>query len=366
MNIYYANLALLTVYCIVAWLLDGQRAAGPHSRAGAHTTVLCFLFAAHWIVISGLRHYGVGADTYAYLDRYLTTAVRSWPDLFSDAGLYYGNLLRGVKDPGYPIVEKALQSIGLDYRAFLFFIALVFTIPLAVLICRDSKNIYLSIIIYSALFFEFFSITGHRQTIATALVLMLGLGFILKRQPARFLLLLLIAASIHKSVLVFAPAYFFVSVRPTRRLFVAVAVVLPLLFIFRDEVVSWLTSVSGYEQHAGAELSAPITFSWTLGLVAAATFWRLDHLVGEDRKVWFYVNCLLASLLSLPLVFANPVAMRVVQYYSIFLIWLIPELVSSLQGPTRVGTVVTTGAVLCALFVITEKGGDYAFFWEPF
>ena len=63
----------------------------------------------------------------------------------------------------------------------------------------------ISWVVYSTLFYSFFAITGHRQTIATGIVVWGGLECIRKRKLIPFLLLTFVAYTIHASAICVLP-----------------------------------------------------------------------------------------------------------------------------------------------------------------
>ena len=78
------------------------------------------------------------------------------------------------KDPGYLAFQKIVQIFTSEYQVFLFVIAIIFFSALGNFIYKNTTRLNDAIIaffIYSVLFYSFFSITGHRQTIATAATL---------------------------------------------------------------------------------------------------------------------------------------------------------------------------------------------------
>jgi hypothetical protein len=80
-----------------------------------------------------------------------------------------------------------------------------------------------------------------------------------------------------------------------------------------------------------------------------------------DATAWY--NAMLLALLLTPLVFAQPVAMRVVQYFSLFLILLIPAVVTSFEDKyLRALAYLVAGAFL--LFLFARVNLEYLFFWQ--
>ena len=99
--------------------------------------VFCIIVTVQWILISGLRHLVIGADTIAYMGRFDSTMGRTFLDVWNSfirTYLYGG----GGQDTGYQLFEKLSQLFCRDYRAYLIFIAALFHIPLGVWIDRKS------------------------------------------------------------------------------------------------------------------------------------------------------------------------------------------------------------------------------------
>ncbi len=141
-------------------------------------------------LIIGLR-YGVGTDFFAYRDIYNT--------LQSDQYI----------EPGFMFICKALRFLGLP-SAFLFiliaFLQLYF-------FCSFTKR-YPSLqpwcmFFYFTTLYLFFSINGIRQALAFSL-LVLSVYYIFERKLIKYLLVIIVASSIHRTVLLFLPFYFFI------------------------------------------------------------------------------------------------------------------------------------------------------------
>lgn len=72
---------------------------------------------------------------------------------FADVSDYIGGA--DIKDPGYAAVVKAFQTFSTNYQAYLVFIALLFMIPMAIWIYRNSSMPCLSFIIFQLCFIRF-------------------------------------------------------------------------------------------------------------------------------------------------------------------------------------------------------------------
>ena len=182
------------------------------NKSDTNTKIYCGIVALQWILISGLRHISIGADTEAYSWYFYDAQSISWKRAFTRVFEYVFKGDDSTKDPGYIIFEKVGLLISDNYQIFLLLIALIFTGFMAVWIYRNSSMPVVSYIIYSTLFYAFFAITGHRQTIATALVVFWGYKYIKERKLVKFLILAFLAYIIHKSSLVFVPVYFIANI----------------------------------------------------------------------------------------------------------------------------------------------------------
>lgn len=326
--------------------------------------VFCALVAGQMIMIAGLRHLSVGPDTYGYKAyRFDPLLGLSWRDLLGGPlATVWGE--SAAKDPGYPLLVKAFQMFSQDYRVFLFFVAAAFIVPLAFHIYRYSKEPCLSFLIYACLFYNVFPETAMRQTIALSMVVLVGYRFIERRKLLPFLALALVASAVHASSVVFVPFYFISDVRFTWRRTLAVAVVAPSVYLLRSPLTAVMSSLLGYEQYAGQFLGAGAwVFGVMLVLVILAAMLRAPSVIEGTPHAAGWYNAVLIALLLLPVAFVHPVGMRVVQYYSFFLVLLVPAVVQSFRDKyARALVYLAVSAVLIGLFARTNP--EYLFYWQ--
>lgn len=322
--------------------------------------ILCCLYAFQWIFISGFRSYSVGADTLAYkIYNFDVVRNRSWAYV-ADYFLKYIKGVEGIKDPGYMFVEKLFQTVfGCNYTGFLLFIACVFTIPMAVWVYKYSDNACLSFMIYSALFYSFFAITGHRQTIASALVIFGGYECTKRNKVIPLLLLHLVAFFIHKSSLCFIILYFARFIKINKLYLTIASICILLSFIFRNQLMSLLGIIMGYESYIEQfEGAGAYTFTAFLSMIYIATIILYKQIV-IDEDVKFEIVAVSLALFFTPLTFIDPSAMRVVQYFSIFILLLLPKLLNAFDSQSK--SIINVCCYLILLFFIARSGGNYSF-----
>ena len=324
--------------------------------------IYCGLVAFQWILISGLRNWSVGADTYAYYLQFENVKKMSWSKIFDNIVDYLFNGL-DIKDPGYALIEKIFQIFSGDYQVYLVFIALFFTGFMAVWIYRNSSMPEISFLIFSVLFYAFYAVTGHRQTIATALVVFLGYKYIKERKLIKFALLSFGAFLIHKSSLVFAPFYFMANI-PITPIYVVIAVIFMIVIVMLGKPLYGAIAESmGFdEQMINYDVGGAETYATILTLVCLVVLFF--YIYYKDRVPYprHIFNITLLTLMSSLLVFQNQSFMRVQQYYSLFLMISLPEVVLSFDKKFRL--LVYACAVVVLLLYLIRNNPTYMFFWQ--
>lgn len=311
---------------VIAWYWPISKESEPDSNR-IRSKRTCITAAIGWILLSGLRGLSVGADTEAYAIMFEQSAYSPWSDIWQNVVLkYIYRIDVPGKDFGYFLLQKVFRTFTGSYTLWLLFIAIVFTVPMAILIYRYSSNACISWIVYSTLFYSFFAITGHRQTIATAIVVWGGLECIRKRKLIPFLLLTFIAYTIHASAICVLPFYWISQLKVTKAKLSIYMVGIVAAFLLRNQLLVFLQSIVGYEFYQQYEGARAGVFLFLLIAMAVFTFIFWEQIQNSDNQVLnMSVNALMMACVFSPLLLINPSCMRVVQYYSVFIIFLIPE-----------------------------------------
>lgn len=353
MTVYLLNIVLLLLWgAVLLWIKPTRR----------KRLWFCIIAALQWILLSGLRAETVGADTVGYLRSFNEMKYTS---LQRQLQLCWDYLVHGAeaKDPGYGLLVKLFQYVSDNYQAFLFFVAAVFIISMTVWIYRNSAMPCLSFIIYSILFYSFFSVTGHRQTLATALIVFVGYKYIKERKLGRFLIIAFIAFMIHKSSLVFVP-YYFIANFELRLPYVSVAAVgIALCTVLGRALYGPIASALGFSEGmienaiGGAE-----TFVVLMLSVCVLAFVLYPKIRQNRPDARFLYNLLLLTVLSTFLVLQQQSFMRIQQYYSLVIMLVIPEFVLCVEKRYR--PIVYTAGVAVMLFFFIRTDPFYQFFWQ--
>lgn len=324
--------------------------------------VYCIFAGILWILISGLRGLAIGADTHAYFISYNAvkneSLIKLWNNIYQKYIVH-----QDVRDPGYDFFVKLTQYLTDNYQIYLIIVAVIFMVPFAIWVTKESKSPILSFVLYSSLFYAFFSITGIRQTIATALVVLIGDWFIKKRKFVIFIIICLVASSIHYSALVFLPFYFISKIPVNRKSIFGWSIIAVLAIVFRYPLKMIFIDMSGYtdyaEPYAGSGTPMFTILLFLLFILSILSYKRDQELKEHNR---FYVALYMATFF-LPLTWLNPSAMRIVQYFSIYLVVLVPEMIESVfDNRSKRNVTVIVIVVLVALLIKNQP--SYCFFWQ--
>lgn len=322
------------------------------------------------ILQSGLRHVAVGADTYQYSLVFERVKSLSWAEIFSSVTAYYD--FGEGKDPGYLVFQKIFQYISGDYQVYLFFVAILFFSALGYFIYKNTRrvsDVLFAFVLYSTLFYAMFSITGIRQTLATAAALW-GYELIKRKKLLSFLLLILLASTIHKSVLIFIPLYFIRSPKALKYLLICFAMLLPLMFAFSGTIAVFFQSMDDtYAAYGYMENLKPYNYvilNMLIFFMGMLTYKASQQqTIYLDTRFW-YAALLLATFFTTQ-VFAIHGFMRVIYYFSIFNLLLIPHMITLLARKWKLShRQLMTWAiiVLLALYLRGASGSEYKFFWQ--
>ena len=276
-----------------------------------------FLFFVMLTLLLALRHPSVGNDTEEYIYYFQRTAWSSW-----------GSVYKNGFELGFQTFMKLVSMISQDPRFFL----VVCSITICALIyptyrrlCEDSS---LSIVIFciSPLFIMMFS--GIRQMMA------LGIGciayeFVRRKKLVFFILAVVLAFLFHSSAFVLALMYPVYHFHITKKKLFFVVPVIVLLFIFNKPVFLLLGSILGNFTKFNFNIGETGAFAMLFLYIVFAVFAFLipdESLL--DKETIGLRNFLLLSVILQFFVPLHGLAMRMNDYYIIFIPLLIPRIIN--------------------------------------
>jgi len=354
----------IVLFTAVAGILNGlSRDRNNIIRPDSYKKFFCVFVTLIWILLSGLRHYSVGADTYAYGNSFYAAINSSWETLWETfVDRFFKDAF--TKDPGYELLEKAFSYISTNYQHFLIFIALVFFIPMGIWIYRNSRMPYVSFLLFSCLFYSFFAVTGHRQTIATALVVFVGGKFIRERKLIKFLLITALAATIHASCLCYLLVYWIYPIKnykATNYFWLSIIGII-LIVTVADPLWEWVATRLHYTNFLDNDIGGTGTYCLLFMLVYFLAIWRMPVIVRDRPDAYAIYNILFVGALMIAMAFVNQSFMRVQQYFTLHLMLILPEMVLSFRFKDRALVGVAGCSILFFFFI--RNIPYYKFFWQ--
>ncbi len=276
--------------------------------------ITCVVF----ILLVGLRNEVIGRDTAYYVLGY--ERKKYIIDL-----LYY---LESVKEEhGYQILQWLIRKTGAEYPVFLTICAILSVTPVIILIKKFSKMPWLSVFLYVAFGFLTFLLSGIRQGIAMGFCCIASL-FIPKKKIGLYLLFVLLAASIHKSALIFLPAYFLYYLKADVTSIVIVFVMGVITYVFKDQIFGFLNSNArmSYKQ---TETGGTMQYLFVILNIILGLFFYDDMKENDMLKFSFFCICVTAMII--PIIRVHPALFRLYYYYYIFIMIFASNLIAVIK-----------------------------------
>jgi len=168
--------------------------------------------------------------------------------------------------------------------------------------------------------------------------------------------------------LIFLPFYFIVNVNRTIFFYRTVLLLFPLLMLFRESISTYLKFLGGYDVYLINEEADTFTFTTIFLIISIGAITRNKIILHLNPKAQNYYNAFTMAIFFLPLTWVNPSAMRIVQYFSIFMMLFIPEILHSfitISYKVKRDLTVVTFILLMLMFLKSNwnNPNSYTFFW---
>ncbi len=342
------------IFLILSLASIGQNDAKARKRA---TIIICIIM----ILQMGLRDIAHSGDTWNYEIGYHNIQNLSFETLFNSFRFVAEDY--NERDPGYKIFVKITQLIIGDFRAYLFIVAAIISIPLCKLMYHfipSVSGLYFSGLIYESLFASFF-MTGMRQTIAMGIIyasvpLLLNKNISSVKALTGHYAMLLLAYTIHTSALVFAPAAILMKVKNPRKLLILAILLIPALMAYASQIVAYFGEGTIFEKYAiGSEdnLGTPVFSAMVFLITIVITSYSKLFIKAYPQSHRLLLVTLFMACCLVPSSWVDSNFIRVVFTYLIFIMALIPMLIDCISTKkvifNRTQLYATTGCFLLIL-----------------
>lgn len=322
------------------------------------------IVALQMFIILALREITVGMDLYNYQGGYFYISSLSFVQMLKSLRFIHTAQLVSpyAYESGYALLNWICSKIGCGFHTFLILHAAFCMASFAVFIDRYSKKPWLSFCLLIAFEFYTYAFGVLRQTLAIC-ILLWTIPCIEKRKPLPFFLLLFVAVTMHRVAIIFLPFYFLGTKKITSSVFLIniylwgwFFVVSPFLF---EYVIAKVMLLIGKGSYVNVEWSwnHMITLMLLLGFAMLfLTNFDRKRSRTEDLIYWGFLLGVPIEIVGLN----NDVVARAVQFYFIFIIVLLPNLLNDYREEKlllhyKTKKVTTIGEILLAIaaFVFT-------------
>lgn len=325
---------------------------------------LCVLGAVFLFLVAMCRSLTTNGDLINYISRYETLDSRSYIDLFESWQM--GDL----KDFGFYAVAKVFADKHVPYQVWIGMIAFLFAIAVMYFIYKNSENDFLSIVILLAMYFHF-TLSGLRQTVALAFIL-ISYQCVLEKRVKCFLTMVVLAACFHSTAILVLPAYWIAKMKIGKKQWIMLGIAFLITIInpafFRKLILmfSWNEAITGYAERT-------INLSWSGYIIQLAflifiyIFRRYisvqDESINEKVDVFFNLMIVGAMFQGFATVVAE--AFRISYYFSLCSIAAIPCTVQA-QDDYKNRDILLFGLVSIFIIYILMNNvyRTYTYFWD--
>lgn len=321
-----------------------------------------------FILIAGmlsLRHPSMGIDlgygsSEGYLGMFIKIGNCSWKQVFSDTFLNY--------ERGYVIFCKLLSYLSIDPQILMVACAIISVSAISWLIYKYSDSPCLSFIIWMGLPIFTTNFSTLRQVIAIALTVF-SYKFIKEKKLVKFILVVLLASTFHKSAIIFLVAYPLYYIKISKLIQYIMAGILPVVYLFRYPLFNILTKLIGKD--AVPDNNNALTLFVVFTAIYIFTVIYSDKSNGSGLNNLFWVACFCQAFGGV-----YSTAMRCGYYFMVYIILLLPQNLSYMKNKLKDSNLTYTvfaGLIFCAfcafglyLLYSTQWSMSYPyyFFWE--
>jgi len=241
-------------------------------------------------------------------------------------------------------------------QIFLTIIAALSIFPVGRLIYKYSSMPFLSFTIYISFNFYAFIFSGLRQALAFSLVY-ISYDFIMEKKPAKFLITIILAILFHNSALFFLPAYVISNVKLSKVKLLISIISFIVIYIFRAPIMSFVTSYI-FEDYDVVESTSIQWLLLSLLIYGGCLLFYKNTVEKNPQSNGLYILVGFGIYLMLFATVATN-AMRIANYYYVFSILLIPEVISALKNKKLavfVSYVLIIGLIILMLMFLINDG----------
>jgi transmembrane protein EpsG len=315
MTILWINLAIVFILAFFARCFATETISTNSIVLIKPNKILLFGALLSLVLVSGLRE-NIG-DTFFYKHIYELNDI-NW------------EYVKSQKDIGFGILQMILKNFSDNSQILIFTTALITNVLIIIVFYKYSRLLELSIYVYITSGYFITSMNGIRQCLAAAIVFA-ATKFLLEGSWKRYFIVVLLASTIHQSVLILLPIYFIVRRKAwtkTTFSFIILAVFIVIGFNQFSEILFTAikdTQYGGYQEFA--EGGANVIRVAVEGAPLLIAFLGREKLSKIMPNSDYIVNMALLGLIFIIISTQNWIFARFAIYFSLYQFILISWIV---------------------------------------
>lgn len=315
-------ISLYLLICSSAFILYGFKVKKRDS-------IFLFISIFAIVLIFGSRDATLeyGSDLNNYYRMFQNSKNLDWNNYFS----LYKNI-----EIGYLFFNKIISFNFVPDQFIIYFVGLITNLVVAYMISKQSRNFFLSIIIYLSLGTFSFYLTGFRQSLAISF----GILSFISMTNKKYLLsifLFLFSISLHYTAIIILPFLILMNIKNRKIVILFVLLIFMLINIFLPTIISVSNSLfnTNYDLGQKGSLLGPIIniilfiFVFLIKIVFQKnySFSKKNKLIMSSYEMLFFVGALFYSIQLRAHIFE-----RISFYFLPFIIIVIPEVIHFIKS----------------------------------
>lgn len=284
-------------------------------------------------------------DKYAYIFIFLVLAIfAGLRSGIGDSGFYmysfeqYKSMtipsLLNSKEPGFKLIIILLSKIYDNPQILLMFCSIITIGLIFISMYKYSDNLFISLFLFIASGSYFSTMNGIRQYLVVSVIFFMT-DFILKNKTVFYLIAIILLSSIHTSVLIMIPAYFFANSKTWTSKKIFFLIVMSLLLITNGSFTSIVADLvdngqySIYSESLNNSVAEGANIFRVLVMFVPIIFSFLGrkYFANNDKRYRVFSNMAILNFLFYLLSYQNWIFARVAMYFQLYTIVLYPYVI---------------------------------------
>jgi hypothetical protein len=309
------------------------------------------------LLLAILKRDDVGGDSDWYTMWFYTCRGFSWKEVLTWNGI----------EMGYNLLNKLIGLFTADIQVFYAALSLLVYTPIFVFLYNYSRYPGLSLLTFVAMGGFEFNYGVLRQACAGAVVI-ISYRYIRERNLKKYLICVLLAATLHWTALITIPLYFLYWIKINRKTILALFTLSGVLFLLGKPLLKIAMTIFPKYQIYDLDYSAgrnKFMFLWMMIFFIYELFLKKNM---KDGWYHFLFSALLMAAVFQSLAMVMEIFERATAYFNVGMYILYPEFVRHIFTSKKTGTmfiwgIMAMGVVFFIYYRLTTHG-IYYFMWE--